>query len=179
MWHSYIYKLLLCFGILLGSTSLAHSQEKTEYEVKALYLVSLLKYISFPDKGQVFKVGVIGDNPFKGHLKKYNGAPLKGRKVKIQFFGNNLNLAAQANCHFLFIADSEILKQKAHIKMLNKPNNVILGDNKLFMKSGGVINFQFLGNKVRWETNKKLMDLKKIKVDFQVYKLSTNKGQVK
>lgn len=173
-----IIRLLLFCSILLGSTTLLHSQNKTEYEVKALYLVSLLKYINFPGNQKDFKIGVIGDNPFKGHLKKYDGQLVNGRKIQIKFFNNNVALAAQSNCHFIFIANSEIFQQKGHIQKLNRPNNVIFGDNKLFMKAGGLINFRFLGDKVRWESNKKLLDKKKIKVNYQIYELSTNKGQV-
>lgn len=176
---NFVYKAVIVCCTLFMSTADTYAQSKTEYEVKALYLVSLLKYITFSDKEQVFKIGVIGDNPFNGHLRKFDGKKLQGRQVKILFFNNNTDLALKEKCHFLFIANSEVLKQKALIQKLDKPNNVILGDNKWFMNSGGLINFQFLGDKVRWETNKALLDRKKIKVDYQIYQLSTNRGEVK
>lgn len=175
----FIYKAVFIYCALIMSAGSSYAQNKTEYEVKALYLVSLLKYMAFNDKEKVFKIGVIGDNPFNGHLVKFHGKMLRGRKVQIMLFNNNTDLAVQENCHFIFISNSEVLKQKALIQKLDKPDNVILGDNKWFMDSGGLINFQFLGDKVRWESNKKLMDKKNIKVDFQVYQLSTNRGELK
>ena len=134
--------------------------------------------MSFSDNAKTFNIGVIGDNPFNGHLKKYIGQTINGREIKINFYGKNVNQAAQANCHFYFVAGSELLKQKAIIQKVSKPNNMVLGDNKWFLNAGGMINLQFDKNSVSWGANKKIMDQKKIKVDFQVYQLSNNKGKV-
>jgi len=134
--------------------------------------------MTFNDNADTFKIGIVGNNPFNGHMKKFDGQKINGRKIKIQFFGKNVNQAAQANCHFYFITQSEQLKQKTIIQQLSKPDNMVLGDNKWFMNSGGMINLQFEGDSVSWDANKKLMDKKDIKVNFQVYKLSKNKGKV-
>ena len=155
------------------------AENGTEYEVKALYVVLLLKYMTFNDNAKTFNIGIVGNNPFNGHMKKFNGQMIKGRKINIHFFGKNIDAAAQKNCHFYFVADSEVLKQKAIIQQLSKPNNMVLGDNKWFINAGGMINLQFDRNSVSWDANKKLMDKKDIKVNFQVYKLSNNKGEVK
>ena len=172
------YRAVLLCGVLLGSTLPLRAEKGTEYEVKALYVVLLLKYMTFNDDAKTFNIGIIGDNPFNGHMKKYIGQDINDRKIKIQFFGKDVNKAAQAKCHFYFISSSEVLKQKEIIKKISNPNNMILGDNKWFMSAGGMINLQFDKNSVSWEANKKIMDQKNIKVNFQVYQLSKNKGKV-
>ena len=166
--------LILCF-IFLGSTQYTYA-DKPEYQVKALSLVLFLKYISFNDKRDEFHIGVFGDNPFAGHLKKFDGQKIKNRKIRIHLFQNNLEEASRKNCHLIFLSNSEVLKQADLIKKLSTPNNLIVGDNKWFIKSGGMINLHILNDEVRWDTNKSIIDKKNLKVDYQIYELSTNKG---
>lgn len=175
---NFFYRVILLCAVLLGTTLPLRAENGTEYEVKALYIVLLLKYMTFTDKSDTFSIGVIGDNPFNGHMKKYIGQKINGRKITVEFFGKDVNQAANANCHFYFIANSEVLKQKSIIQKVSKPNNMVLGDNKAFLNAGGMINLQFVRDSVSWDANKKLMDEKQIKVDFQVYQLSNNKGKV-
>jgi len=175
MRRSFFYKILLTLFVFFGSTAHTYAN-KAEYQVKALSLVLFLKYITFNDHATEFHIGVVGDNPFAGHLKKFDGQKIKNRTIKIHFFKNNLDMAANRKCHLIFISNSEVLKQVEIIKKLSTPENLIIGDNKWFLNSGGMINLHILDNEVRWDTNKSLIDQKKLKVDFQIYELSTNKG---
>ena len=179
MRYSFIFRAILFCSVLLGSALPSFCAQKTEYEAKAIVLVTLLKYIDFNDTGDTFDIGVIGDNPFNGHLKDFNGIEVKDRKIRIHFLGNDLKRAAKQNCHFYFISKSEVLNQKDIINKLGNLRGIIFGDNKWFLKSGGMINLHIQKNKVRWNSNKKEIDKKNVKVHYQIYEQSLNKGAVK
>ncbi len=68
-----VFNILLLYCVVNFYTMTpAFADIKTEYQVKATYLCAFLKYIIFDGNIAEYKIGVIGDNPFKGELKSFS-----------------------------------------------------------------------------------------------------------
>jgi hypothetical protein len=145
---------------------------KSEYQVKATYLCAFFKYINFNDNRKEYHIGVIGENPFRGHLKKYDGKLYNGRKIIVHLFGKDIDKAIKQKCHILYISNSEQLNQKVIIQKVDNPKILTVSDNKWFLSAGGAINLIILDKKVGWELNESLIKKKDLKVSSKILRLA-------
>ena len=171
----YNFKFWKIVFLLLLMTCLFSFGARKEYELKAAYLCQFLKYIEFNDKSEFFHIGVIGENPFNGFLKKYDGKSLNKRKIKIHYLGKDKAKITAQKCHIYFFAKSEVLKQKDILKLVNA-QSLTVGDNKWFNQSGGMLNLLLKPNgSVRWEINK--TEISKLKVSSKIIRMAENKNE--
>ena len=172
-----VFKVLLLYCVVNSYMMIpAFADIKTEYQVKATYLCAFLKYITFDGNINEYKIGVLGENPFRGKLKAFHGKEYNGKRISIHFFGKDADHAARANCQILFVAKSEQLNQKDILKRIDKPNTVTVGDNKWFINSGGMLNLVIVGKKVGWEVNQPAIRNKTIKVSSKILLLAIKGG---
>jgi hypothetical protein len=157
--------------------SLILNAGRKEYEVKAAFVCKFLKYIKFDDKQQFYHIGIVGDNPFQGFMKKNDGKIIAGRPIKIHFYEKNDDKLKASQCHIYFIANSVILQQKNILNVINQPNCLTVGDNKWFTKSGGMLNLLTISSNTSWEINKKAIEDNKIKISSKILRLAVNKDE--
>ena len=150
---------------------------RKEFEVKAAFVCQFLKYIKFDDKQKFFHIGVVGDNPFQGFMKKNDGKVIAGRPVKIHYYEKNDAKLKASKCHIYFISNSAVLQQKNILNVINQPNSLTVGDNKWFLKAGGMLNLLTRANKTRWEINKKAIAGNKINISSKILRLAVNKDE--
>ena len=172
-----VLKVLFIYCVVNFYTiPMAFADIKTEYQVKATYLCAFLKYITFEGDIPKYKIGVVGENPFKGRLKAFDGKEYNGKRISVHFFGKDVNAAARAHCHILFITKSEQLNQKDILRKVDSPNTVTVGDNKWFINSGGMLNLIIVGKKVGWEVNQPAIKNKQLKVSSKILRLAVRGG---
>jgi hypothetical protein len=168
--------MLLLLVLFTGSWS-QDLEPRKESEVKAAYLFTFLKYLTYDEKNSdPIIITVIGKTPFEGALNKYEGREVKGRKVKVIYLDHSSSeLKTATKCHLLYIDDSAMLLQKKLLKMYNPYRPLTIADNEWFLESGGMINLVEVSRKIRWEVNHKVIKDSEIPLSSKVLRLAVNK----
>ncbi len=126
-----------------------------EYEIKAAYLYNFINYIDWPANtlppaGGTITIGIIGVNPFGAAIDPLNGKQVKGRTIAVK----QLASAKEAgNCQIVFISSSEKARIPELLAELKDARALTVGEVDGFAQGGGIINFVFERNKVRFEIN--------------------------
>ncbi|MCM8536031.1 MAG: YfiR family protein [Lentisphaeraceae bacterium] len=169
-----LYLLVTCLAFF-GSSHKGFSGIEGEYQLKAKYLCVFLKYVTFPNDREKYHIGVLGKNPFKGSLRKFEDQLFNGKKIKIHFFGKDVARANKQKCDILYISSSEVHNQKNYLEKLNTTKTMTVGDNKWFLNSGGMLNLVLKDLKVRWELNPDKLSDADFKVSSKIFRLAANR----
>jgi hypothetical protein len=129
-----------------------------EYQIKAVFLLNFVNFISWPDSAfedqyADFSICVFGKDPFGIFLDftTEDQTAKNGRGLKIKRIKNNLQEIQY--CHILFISASEQNNLKA---ILDKTRNIAIltvSDIDNFVKKGGMVKFFSRNNKIRLGIN--------------------------
>lgn len=153
--------LLACLAAIFatGGTSFAQeiSDERLEYNVKAVSLYAFGRYVTWPetafgDPKQPFVIGVFGGNPFGDALERIAAKKqLNGRAIVVR----QLSAAEEVNrCHMVFISRTVTRESEALLVQQAAGKPVLLvGESPGFAERGGIINFYQSGENVRFELN--------------------------
>ena len=131
----------------------APAQVAEEYQVKALFLYNFAKFVDWPPnmRADPICIGILGDDPFGDALDQtVKGKTVNGRNFVVK------RLQRQEDgegCHIVFISASEKKKVRAILNGLGRCNVLTVGDVEGFAAAGGVINFEIVDSKVRFEVN--------------------------
>jgi YfiR/HmsC-like len=128
----------------------------TEYEVKAAYLLNFGKFVKWPaaampPETQKFAICILGDDPFGPVLdvtvrdEKIEGKPVIARRIS--------RPQDAAGCQVLFISRSEEKQARKYLQGLSKSGMLTVSDMSGFLDHEGMIQFTFVGNRVRFEVN--------------------------
>jgi len=134
----------------------AQSEPPTEYQIKAAFLYNFAKFVEWPpdafaDPHAPIVLGIVGEDPFGGVLDKIVlGKTVNGRGLVIKRLKLGPDLR---NCHILFLNSSEKKHLAPILESLQGSSVLTVGETDRFAQSGGVINFIFEENKVRFEIN--------------------------
>src|SRR5437899_6860845 len=150
--------ILVAAGALTGGIPQAGTQSEppTEYQIKAAFLYNFAKFVEWPadafaDPHAPIVLGVVGEDPFGSVLDKIVlGKTVNGRGLVIKRLKPGSDLR---NCHILFVSSSERKHMSQILESLQGSSVLTVGETDRFAQSGGVINFIFEENKVRFEIN--------------------------
>jgi hypothetical protein len=165
-----IISVLFC-NVANGQTS---EDSELEYRVKAAFLLNFTKFVTWPDNpsdnaDKSIIVCVLGNNPFGKALDSIQGKEVSGRPIKIIYETDPKSLPY---CHVIFISAnlgdsaSEILRKLSALHVLT------VGESKGFAKSGGMIDFINVDNKIRFEINPSAVEAASLKMSSQLLKLA-------
>ena len=142
----------------LTSTSAAGAQQTDEamaYKVKAAFLLNFSKFISWPEVSSVqdkdvFRMCVLGDDPFGSALASVTSRTIGSKKVELNYADT---LDQVKDCQLLFISTSEKDNLDAiQIKLGNRPVAMV-SDIEGFAQAGGTIEFVSQENKLTFKIN--------------------------
>ena len=172
----------LALSALLGWTGLvgrAESPAFNEYEVKAAFLFNFTQFVEWPPAAfataaSPIHIGVLGDDPF-GELfdQTVRGEMVKNRTIVIKRARRVEDLT---NCHVLFIAKSEKPRLVQIMSVVQGRPILTVSDLDQFNRRGGIINFFFEGNKVRFEINLAAAERAGLKISSKLLKLGKVAG---
>ncbi|MGH9716441.1 MAG: YfiR family protein [Candidatus Acidiferrales bacterium] len=147
---------LVLWGVLLAAPGVrAQGSRATEYQVKAAYMYNFALFVSWPEIAKSssgpFGVCVLGEDPFGSILDStFAGETLDGRSVFVERVAN----AGEARpCRILFISRSETKDLKTILSALNNAEVLTVSDIPDFSRRGGMIQFVWKGDSVRFEVN--------------------------
>jgi hypothetical protein len=147
---------LLCGALV--STALggidAASGERTEYQVKAAFLMNFTKFVEWPaaafqDAGSPLTICILGEDPFGASLDQaVEGETAGGRKVAVQRIRR---VPGPKTCQVLFITKSE--KSVPETIETAGPGVLTVGESDRFLEDGGIIAFVLQARHVRFDIN--------------------------
>ncbi len=150
-WTLFVLSLALAFAPSLE----AQQAKPTEYQVKAAYLYNFTLFVSWPNfsksSGAPFGVCVLGKDPFGAVLDStFSGETVDRQPIRIQ----RITDARDARpCRILFISRSEDKKLNDILSSLDDEEVLTVSDIPDFSQRGGMIQFVWEGDTVRFEVN--------------------------
>lgn len=145
---------LLLATTLIGTAAPADSGP-SEYDVKAAYLFNFGKFVKWPATPNQpprtsFVICVLGQDHFGGALDKVvSGERINSLPVTVK----HVNAVEQAaSCQILFIDRSEQRRLDSLLSALNL-GVLTVSDMPGFLNHGGMIEFQLINDRVRFEVN--------------------------
>jgi hypothetical protein len=192
---------LLCVAVL-GTSAAADSKspEELEHEVKAAFIYNFMKFIEWPGAKKIaadskttdpVRIAVLGKHPSKKSLEMILDKTVQGRAIQLvelesferyrQRFSNhqtaldaykNQYVDRLAQCHMLFICDSEKTSFTETLKLAEGSAVVTISDLPDFAAANGMIGFVMENKKVRFEINLDAVQTEKIKISSQLLGLA-------
>jgi hypothetical protein len=117
-------------------------QGRSEYEVKALFFVTLARYTNWPTNAfggdnSPIVIGVLGNTPITEHLEPLiKKERIQGRPLQVKRFGS---IEEVNTCHLLFFGDLGALQQEVALSRLQRRPVLTASDRPRFTEQGGMI----------------------------------------
>jgi hypothetical protein len=146
----------------------------TEYEVKAAFLLNFVRFIDWPDQTRggadnELILGITGEDRFGNSLDLIRGKTIKGRKLAIK---NAVDSNSLTSCDILFISSSEKDRLPSIMTAIKDLPILTVGEVEGFTQAGGIINFVFVNNKIRFEINPDVANQVGIHISAQLLQLA-------
>jgi len=151
------FLVLLCVAVCLFICPRALNGEGIgEYKVKAAYIYNFAKFVEWPngtfnDQNSPIIVGILGSDPFGQSIDVVvNGKLVGDRRLEVHRFKSLRNLKY---CHILFVCQSEDIHLSRVLEAVDGWHTLTIGESEKFGRSGGLINFVNVDDKVRFDIN--------------------------
>lgn len=151
------------------------TEAAVEYKIKAAFLLNFAKFISWPENSfahdnQLFKICVLGDNPFGSALSAVESRSVGSRKIVLNYISD---VGQARNCHLLFISVSEINNLDAVLAALSDRAVTTVSDIDDFARLGGIIEFISKENKLAFTINLHQAREQGLKINSSLLNLAT------
>ena len=151
-----------------------HTQQPSEYEVKAAYLYNFANFVewpetSHPDTSSTLNIGILGSDPFGAAFKTIAGKRIRGQLVAIH---RSHRLADLRDCQILFIGNSERVFLPQILDELRGRSVLTVGESEGFTEQGVIIDFYVIDNKVRFKINAEAGTRSGLKLSSKLLKLA-------
>ena len=154
-----VLRVLPCFlgGMVLLWGVQGHARETSEYQVKAILLVKLLRHVQWEERevGRTLVIGIVGDDPFGEFLDPEQAEEQLGQPLQVRRFERLEEGVDVSDCDLLFVGASEKRRMERILEEVAGTGVVTVADSPGFLEEGGVINFVIVDRKVRFEINQR------------------------
>lgn len=185
--------ILILFIILSLQVAAVPDNTFEEYEVKAVFLEVVSKYIEWPaeldmnDKSKPFVITVIGENPFVITRKaknttgdwlttSYETQKIKERKVEIRYISEIEDIPG---CHILFVSRSMKKRLPEIVEAVQKKPILTVADTEGFAKKGIYINLYIENSKTKYEINQTGLKSSPLTVSYMLFEYGKPVNPVK
>lgn len=163
-------------SLLLIFPRLIFAQEADEYALKAALLYKIARFVQWPDdafrnNGNQIILGVLGKDPFGESLDILENKLIKDKKIVIKRFQSIDDLAPS---HILFISSSEKKQLDKILNTLQNQKVLTVSDTESFVQNGGIINFIFVDENIRFEINASAAKQANLKISSMLLRLATS-----
>lgn len=164
----------LALMVLLASVAMSMPawSQYGEYILKAAFMEKFTHFIEWPNATKnVFNVCVIGENPFKGTLKKLaSSSRIKSKPTK---FTTIDNIDSISNCNILFISSSKRTSINQILNSVRGQPVLTISDTPGFAQQGVIINFlRNKDNNIQFEINHRMAQNVGLKISSRLLKLA-------
>ncbi len=149
-------------------------QPVDEYRVKAAFLYNFARFTRWEATSKnremtPLVIGVLGDNPFRGSLRRLEAKTIRNRPIKVRFF-DNLHVAHE--CDLLFVSASEEKNLSFVLDLFDKQPTLLVSDIPDFAEEGGHIGLVSRGNKIRFRVNMRSLKDARITLSSKLLRLA-------
>ncbi len=174
--HNLTWVLFIVMLCALASVLDAGAEERTygEYEIKAAFLYSFVKFVDWPEKGSAqgkttMSLCVIGKDPFGAALDEIRGKTVRGKRLEVRHISAPRELR---ECQVLFVSSSERERLARIVEWAKEANVLTIGDSAGFGEQGVIINLVIEENKVKFEINVERARQARLVVSSKLLKLA-------
>jgi vacuolar-type H+-ATPase subunit F/Vma7 len=169
----FIALIFVCVGF--PSAANAQQAKPQEYQVKAVYLYNFSKFVTWPAnsiQGDTFTVCVLGPDPFGPFLdttlanETIGNRPLVAKRIS--------DFHEISGCQILFISASEAAHVNEILSPIEKSSVLTVSDIPSFTNSGGMIGFELIDNRVRFDVNLAAAEKAGLTLSSQLLKVATD-----
>ncbi len=154
----------------------AHSAEiPNEKKLKAAYLYNFVKFIHWPESSfsgaqAPLVIGLLGPDDFNGELLPLEAKQVRNRSIEIRYFRTAEEIRS---CHLLYISPTESETLEKILEKLSGKAILTVGDDNNFAAQGGVIQFVWIRDRLRFVINLEAAKAKQIQIDSQLLSLAS------
>lgn len=169
------YIKLIFIVVLFVTTTKKTFSQYTEYEVKAAYIFSFVKFIEWENidisKSDTIVLGIYKNDPFGEILERIMlGRKSNGKFWKIIRFNK---IADVDKCNIVFLSGIDKYELGIILKRISKKPILSIGDEiPDFCEIGGILNFTPQYSDNQFEINNKLANKNGIKINPKLLKLA-------
>lgn len=165
--------LLTLLSGVTSATSNAQSAKKTEYYLKAGFIINFARLVQWPENtfqndNSNIVIGIIDPAPFENALNLISKKEVRGKKISVKICNGATNYD---DINILFLnTDNNKLRKQIIALIKNKPI-LTIGESPSFAKNEGIINFYKKNNKLRFEINRIRAQYSNLKISSRLLKL--------
>jgi hypothetical protein len=134
-------------------------KEGTEYQIKGAMMLNFIKFVQWPEKSPdqsidkaaaTIKIRIIGKDKFGNTLDQIEGKKIGNKQLSIR----HIHAISQlSDCQILFISESESHRCYQILREVSGMPVLTIGENKDFIRLGGIIRFYNEKDHIRFEIN--------------------------
>lgn len=162
-------------AMVLPASAVAVQPTPTQYDVEAAYLVRFTEFLRLPPEiasGPSLDICVLGEDPFRGALKKLSESQRAGRQP-IHARGTQ-TVNDLKGCAIVFLSNSESSQLDQDLKMLEGKDLLTVSDIPKFLEHGGMIQFLLEQDHVRFSINMNAVNRTRIGISSELIKVAKN-----
>jgi YfiR/HmsC-like len=160
---------------VISAQSPSRTAQLTPSEVKATFLVNLVKFVEWPDDAfpsahEPITLGIVGADPLTNVLSRaVYGQSVKGRTVAVHryVFGDDLR-----ECQVLFVSMSEQGHISQILASVSGASVLTVSDAQRFAEEGGVVQFAVDEDRVHFSVNRGAAMRAKLQISAKLLTLS-------
>jgi hypothetical protein len=163
-----VRKIWVLVAFLLAGAVVRSQDVSLEYQVKAVYLFSFLKFIEWPagsDRGPI-TICVAEHNPFGAILEE----TLRGELVNRRPLAWRIIRAPEAGCHLVFVPKETV--PTTYLRAANGGPTLTVGETASFLGQGGIINFILENGRVRFQIDPKAAARADLRISSHLFRLA-------
>lgn len=157
--------ILFIFAVIF-ITNPAYSQNE---RIKAMFIYNFTKYIEWPNKDDIFTIGVLNSRKMSRELSALSKRKKIGKsKIVIK---NLKNTSGIDNCEIIYIPKAQASKIKKIKSLTKNKTTLIISDESRGINKGAGINFVVRGKKQKFEIRRRNIEKKGVKLNSTLLSL--------
>jgi hypothetical protein len=166
---------LLAVLVLPASAQSPPPEGKTEYALKAVFLLNFCRFIEWPKSAfsspsEPITIGIIGEDPFGPLLNEaVQGETQHGRAIKVEHYRRPDQIG---HCHLLFVSRSETARLDAILAAVSGKSIVTVGETDVFLDRGGMIALTADRSRVRLHINPEMLRAASLDVSSKLLRIA-------
>ncbi len=152
----------------------AQGQKASEYELKAIFLVKLLRFVEWPDKNlppsEPLIVTIVGADPFGPKLDSaFAKQKIDGHRVIVR---RAKTVDEIERSHVVFVSSSLSSRLPETLEKLENRPILTVGDTPDFVKHGGMLGLLVEDKRLKFDVNLASSKKRGVKISSQLLRLA-------
>lgn len=167
--------MIISFVVYVSiSGSLVNSREyiDREQQIKAMYLMNIVNFISWPNQYDMegyVNICVYEEHPITAHVMQLENKIVNSMSLRV--FGN-ISLDEMEKCNIVFVGEKETKIFSTQGAVYKAKDALIVGEGYEYIENGGMLSFCIRDNKVKVVVNQEMVKKSDIKISSKLLRIS-------